>query len=58
MKCNCGYTTENKKSFSNHLRFGCKSKPILTIKFQRKPTHFSRWMNLVDNFINIFGSLK
>ena len=29
-----------------------------TIKFQRKPTHFSRWMNLVNNFINIFGSLK
>ena len=22
-----------------------------TIKFQRKPTHFSRWMNLVDNFV-------
>ena len=30
MKCSCGYITENKKSFSNHLRFGCKSKPILT----------------------------
>ncbi len=29
-----------------------------TIKLQRKPTHFSRWMNLVNNFINIFGSLK
>ena len=23
MKCQCGYETENKKSFSNHLRFGC-----------------------------------
>jgi hypothetical protein len=23
MKCNCGYITENKKSFSNHIRFGC-----------------------------------
>ena len=29
-----------------------------TIKFQRKPTHFSRWMNLVNFKINIFGSLK
>ena len=26
----------------------------LTIKFQRKPTHFSRWMNLVNFKINIF----
>lgn len=25
-----------------------------TIKFQRKPTHFSRWMNLVNFKINIF----
>jgi hypothetical protein len=25
MKCNCGYTTENKKSFSNHNRFGCSN---------------------------------
>jgi len=23
MECQCGYKTENKKSFSNHLRFGC-----------------------------------
>lgn len=30
MKCSCGYITENKKSFSNHLRFGCKSKEIFT----------------------------
>ena len=29
-----------------------------TIKPQRKPMHFSRWMNLVNNFINTFGSLK
>lgn len=25
MKCKCGYSTENKKSFSNHVRFGCPS---------------------------------
>ena len=25
-----------------------------TIKFQRKPTHFSRWMNLVNFNLNIF----
>ena len=25
-----------------------------TIKFQIKPTHFSRWMNLVNFKINIF----
>ena len=30
MNCNCGYKTENKKSFSNHLRYGCKAKVILT----------------------------
>ncbi len=29
MKCNCGYETLNAKSFSNHLRYGCKSKTIL-----------------------------
>jgi len=29
MECKCGYTTENKKSFSNHIRYGCKSKEIL-----------------------------
>ena len=23
----------------------------ITIEPQRKPTHFSRWMNLVDNFV-------
>ena len=23
----------------------------LTIKTQRKPTYFSRWMNLVNNFV-------
>ena len=27
------------------------SKSIFTIKFQRKPTYFSRWMNLVNNFL-------
>ena len=32
------------------------AKPVLyavrfTIKTQRKPTHFSRWMNLVNNFV-------
>jgi 5-methylcytosine-specific restriction endonuclease McrA len=26
MKCKkCGYTTDNKKSFSNHMRYGCKA---------------------------------
>jgi 5-methylcytosine-specific restriction endonuclease McrA len=29
MKCTCGYETKNKKSFSNHIRYGCKSKQIL-----------------------------
>ena len=29
MKCSCGYITVNAKSFSNHKRYGCKSKPIL-----------------------------
>ena len=25
MKCKkCGYETQNKKSFSNHIRYGCK----------------------------------
>lgn len=24
-KCNCGYTTDNAKSFSNHIRFGCSN---------------------------------
>jgi len=23
--CDCGYETKNKKSFSNHIRYGCKS---------------------------------
>ena len=41
-----GYSKEN-----------CKWSTI-TIKFQRKPTHFGRWMNLVNFKINIFGSLK
>ena len=31
---------------------------FLMIKFQRKPTYFSRWMNLVNIFTNIFGGLK
>ena len=29
-----------------------------TLKTQRKPTCFNRGMNLVNNFANIFGSLK
>ena len=33
MKCKkCGYETKNKKSFSNHLRYGCKCKPYIINK--------------------------
>lgn len=36
----------------NNLGFRTYNKP------QRKPTCFNRWMNLVNNFIDIFGGLK
>lgn len=29
MECKCGYKTDNKKSWSNHIRYGCSSKIIL-----------------------------
>ena len=48
----------NKKKIYFKFKNGELIVDLFTIKFQRRPTHFSRWMNLVNNFINIFGYLK
>lgn len=31
-KCNCGYATNNLKSWSNHIRYGCKSEKFSECK--------------------------
>lgn len=46
MTCNCGYTTDNKHSFANHLRYGCKNDPTSpkrTTCTYSGPNHF-RWI--------------
>ena len=45
--------TEEDKRFAKFISYNTEISSALfqiTIKTQRKPTHFSRWMNLVNNF--------
>ena len=42
---------EVRKLHSQKKRLKTKYKSKFTIKTQRKPTYFSRWMNLVNNFV-------
>ena len=39
------------KILNSHFKKEAKEHAKITIKFQRKPTYFSRWMNLVNNFL-------
>ena len=43
---------------ANKLKQYGSNYDVFTVKSQRKPTYFSRWMNLVNIFTNIFGGLK
>lgn len=54
MICNCGYTTDNKKSWANHNRYGCpKSNRLSTIRCKycnsfmpkRKPSETGKFCN-------------
>jgi 5-methylcytosine-specific restriction endonuclease McrA len=56
MKCSCGFCTENKKSWSNHLRFGCpksdrrsdqKCKYCNSLKPKRKPSEQGLFCNKI-----------
>jgi len=54
MKCKCGFETENKKSWSNHLRYGCpkqervsdiQCKYCLKLMPKRKPSEHGFFCN-------------
>ena len=50
---NLGNVKSIKKGSSKILKLGSATNGYkqTTIKTQRKPTYFSRWMNLVNNFV-------
>lgn len=54
-KYKCGYIYDANSNFI--FQFETYDTNIY-YKPQRKPTCFNRWMNLVNNFIDIFGGLK